>query len=436
MRGSKYIAGGLLLCALAALGTDLAAQTRRRHRVPIEESGIPPKVAEAEAAMEKQDYAAAEKLLREAVAADAKDHRAWFDLGYVLNATNRRDDAIAAYRTSVEAKPDVFEANLNLGLLLAAAGHPDAERFLRAATELRPSAQPEQGLARAWLSLGRLAQEKDAAGAAAAFRKAAELTPKDAEPHLYLGLVLEKQGDLAGAEQAFRTAAELTPDASEPLAGLIGVYIRAKRLDEAEAALQQYLAKNPSNRNARVQLARVHAAKGQHAEALREYEALLGGRPADPELARDLADLYAIAENWPRAAEYYAVLAQREPRNASFRHALGRALLKQRRYEEALPHLAAAVDLEPGNADAYGDLAIAASESKRYPLAIKALDARARYAPETPATYFLRATAYDHMKAFKDAAVHYRNFLAAANGQFPDQEWQARHRLLAIEPKR
>jgi Flp pilus assembly protein TadD len=436
MRASRHIAAGLMLCLALFAVADLAAQTRRRHRVPVEDSGIPPKVAEAETAMEKQDYAAAEKLLREAIAADAKDHRAWFDLGYVLNATNRRDDAIAAYRTSVETKPDVFEANLNLGLLLAAAGHPDAERFLRAATELKPSAQPEQGLARAWLSLGRLIQEKDLAGTAAAFRKAAELVPKDPEPQLSLGLVLEKQGDLAGAERAYHAAADLAPDASEPLAGLIGVYIRGKRLDEAEAALKQYLARDPANRSARAQLARLYAAKGAHAEALREYESLLAGQPAEPELARDLAALYAIAENWPKAAEYYAVLAQEEPRNADVRHSLGRALLKQRKYEEALPHLAAAVDLSPGNADAYGDLAIAASETKRYPLAIKALDARARHAPETPATYFLRATAYDHMKAFKDAAVHYRNFLAAANGQFPDQEWQARHRLLAIEPKR
>jgi Flp pilus assembly protein TadD len=436
MRESKLIAAGLLFCALGACAADLAAQTRRRHRVPVEGNGIAPKVAEAEAAMEKRDYTTAEKLLREAVIADGKDHRAWFDLGYVLTATDRRDEAIAAYRSSVAAKPDVFESNLNLGLLLAAAGHADAERFLRAATGLKPSAQSEQGTARAWLSLGRLIQEKDPAGAADAFRQAAELTPKDPEPQLSLGLALEKQGDLAGAEQAFRAAAELAPGSSEPLAGLIGVYIRAKRLDEAEAALKRYLAQDPANRNARLQLARLHAARGRHAEALREYESIFSGKPPDAEHLRDLAALYAVAENWPKASEYYGALAQQEPRNAEIRHSLGRALLKQRQFEEALPHLAAAVDLKPDNVDAYGDLAIAASESKRYALAIKALDARARYAPETPATYFLRATAYDHLKAFKDAAVHYRNFLAAAKGQFPDQEWQARHRLLAIEPRK
>jgi len=36
----------------------------------------------------------------------------------------------------------------------------------------------------------------------------------------------------------------------------------------------------------------------------------------------------------------------------------------------------------------------------------------------------------------KEAAASYHQFLAVANGQFPDQEWQARHRLIAIEPKK
>ena len=67
---------------------------------------------------------------------------------------------------------------------------------------------------------------------------------------------------------------------------------------------------------------------------------------------------------------------------------------------------------------------------------IKALDARAKLLPETPVGYFLRATAYDHLRDYKQAAVNYHRFLEAAKGQFPDQEWQARHRLIAIEPKK
>jgi hypothetical protein len=53
-----------------------------------------------------------------------------------------------------------------------------------------------------------------------------------------------------------------------------------------------------------------------------------------------------------------------------------------------------------------------------------------------PIGYFLRATAYDHLREYKPAAENYHRFLATATGQFPDQEWQARHRLIAIEPRK
>ena len=47
----------------------------------------------------------------------------------------------------------------------------------------------------------------------------------------------------------------------------------------------------------------------------------------------------------------------------------------------------------------------------------------------------LRATTFDHLKAIPQAVEYYQKFLAADGGKFPDQEWQARHRLIAIDPK-
>ncbi|MFZ0286735.1 MAG: hypothetical protein WAL32_16025, partial [Terriglobales bacterium] len=111
-------------------------------------------------------------------------------------------------------------------------------------------------------------------------------------------------------------------------------------------------------------------------------------------------------------------------------------LLKQRKFPEAEQECLAAVKLKPDLGEAYGDLAVAAVANKDYELAIKAADARARFLPEIPISYFLRASAYDHLREFKPAAQNYHKFLEVANGQFPDQEWQARHRLIAIEPKK
>jgi hypothetical protein len=35
-----------------------------------------------------------------------------------------------------------------------------------------------------------------------------------------------------------------------------------------------------------------------------------------------------------------------------------------------------------------------------------------------------------------DAITNYEKFLSVAEGKYPDQEWQAKHRLIAIDPKR
>ena len=95
-----------------------------------------------------------------------------------------------------------------------------------------------------------------------------------------------------------------------------------------------------------------------------------------------------------------------------------------------------AVKLKPDLGEAYGGLAFAAGENKDYPLVIRALDARAKFLPEVATTYFMRASAYDHLRDFKKASVNYHLFLDAAKGKYPDEEWQAKHRLIAIEPKK
>ncbi|MCI0353618.1 MAG: tetratricopeptide repeat protein [Acidobacteria bacterium] len=410
-----------------------AGETRRKHRV-AEEEATAPALLEAEVAIEKQDYATAERLLRSVVEAHPKDYRAWFNLGFVYNATHRSTDAVDAYRNSVSAQPDIFESNLNLGLLLAAQSNPEAEAFLRAATKLKPSAKANEGLARAWISLARVLEATKPQDALAAYREAATLQPADAEPYLSAGLLFERQNDFPAAEQEFRRAAELDPKSAEAVAGLVNVYMRSKRLAEAETALRQYLQLNPAPQ-ARVQLGRVLVAQGKNEEGLAELKAGLESSPNDVGALRELAQLSLAAKSYEQAASYYGRLAEAEPRNPEYRHGLGASLIKLGRHPEAEQQLTVAVSLKADLPEAYADLAIAAYENKNYPVTIKALDARARYQPETPKTYFLRATAYDHLRAHKEAAQNYRQFLAMANGEYPTQEWQARNRLKAIDPE-
>ncbi len=414
---------------------EMTGETRRKHRV-AEEEPTAPAVLEAEVALEKQDYATAERLLKGVVAENPKDYRAWFVLGFVYNATERPADAVAAYRQSVAAQPNIFESNLNLGLLLASQSSPEAETFLRAATKLKPSAKANEGLARAWISLARVLEPSKPQEALAAYREAAALQPNDAEPHLSAGLLHERQGDFPAAELEFRQAAEMDPKSAEAIAGLANVYMRAKRLPEAEAALRQFLLLNPGSAPARVQLGRVLVAQGKNEEGLAEITAGLEAAPGDVTALQELAQLSFAAKNYEQAASYYQKLVESQPRSAEYRHGLGASLMKLGRYPQAEQQLIAAVSLKVDMPEAYIDLATTAYENKNYAVTIQALDARARYQPDTPKTYFLRATAYDHLRAHKEAAQNYKQFLALAKGEYPTQEFQARNRLKAIDPER
>jgi tetratricopeptide (TPR) repeat protein len=396
----------------------------------------PTEISRAEEAIQKNDFAAAEPLLKKAIQRDPKNYQAWFDLGFVYNRLGRRDESIHAYRQSVAAKPDVFESNLNLGLMLARSNSPEAEPFLRAAAKLKPTAHVEEGQARAWLSLGHLLENTKLDEALDAYQKAAGLTPKDPEPHLSAGLLRERRKDFTGAEADYKQVLVLDPRSNEAVIGLTNIYMKSGRMAEAEPLLRQLSAERPDDAGLHLQLGRVLAAQGKKDEAITEIQSALKLSPSDSETQRDLADMLKESGKLPDAEKTYRDLVKSSPNDAELHHSLGEILLKQRNFSEAEQEFRTAVRLKPDFGAAYGSLAIAADENKNYPLAIQALEVRDKLLPPTTVGYFMRATAYDHLHDFKQASVYYHLFLDAAKGQYPDQEWQARHRLIAIEPKK
>ena len=138
----------------------------------------------------------------------------------------------------------MFESNLNLGLQLAKAGSPDAEQFLRAATQLKPTSHVAEGQARAWLSLAHVLEATKPDEAIAAYRQAARLQPKDPEPHLAAGLLLEKEEKFADAEQEYKQALALEPS-TDAVTGLANIYMRGRRFPEAEAELRKLVTARP-----------------------------------------------------------------------------------------------------------------------------------------------------------------------------------------------
>ncbi len=396
----------------------------------------PSAIVRAEAAMDQQQWPEAEAILRKMVAADPKDARAWFDLGYVSHAQQKYSDAISAYRGAVGAQPSSFECNLNLGLMLAHENQQDASKYLEAATQLKPTGEhPQKSLSRAWAALAQVQAAKAPERALDSWSHAVTLAPDDVQSRLAFGDALEKAGDIAGAEREFRKANELSPNSTEALAALSNLFMRNQRLPEAERVLSELVAKAPKDESGHLQLGRVLSAEKKDAEAAAELQKAIKIRPEDWDAIRELAFVQERNKQYAAAESHYRALLTRFPKDAEVHNGLGSVLLRQLKYAEAQNEFLICIRLKPDWGEAYGQLALAASGNKDYSLAIKALDERKKLMPELPSSYFLRATCYDHMRQFAEAVVNYKAFLAASNGQFPDDEWKARHRLVAIEPE-
>jgi Flp pilus assembly protein TadD len=413
----------------------LAASLFAQKTVPHASAKNSPDIAQAEAAMDQQQWPEAEAILRKLAAANPKDARAWFDLGYVMHAQGNYPEAITAYRGAVSAQPDSFECNLNLGLMLAHEKHPEAARYLEKATRLKPTGtHPQESLAHAWAALAEL-NANDQKSALDAWARAVELSPADSQLRLAYGTALETSGDVTGAERELRKAVELQPNSADALAAIANLYMRGKRFPEAEDTLLRLVSLAPGDESAHLQLGRVLSAEKKYEAATAELQKALAMKSDDWEAMRELAFAQERLKQWTPAETQYRRLLTQFPNDADLHNGLGSVLLPQLKYAEARDEFLHCVKLKPQWGEAYGQLALAASGNKEYELAIKSLDERKKLLPELPSSLFLRATCYDHLRMGAEAVESYKAFLAVSNGQFPNEEWEARHRLIAIEPE-
>src|ERR1700726_1852435 len=278
-RVKRPLANAILLIALATCTFAQTHTTIRHYKERIDDT--PPEIAQAEDAIQKNDFTAAETLLKKAIDKDPKNYQAWFDLGFVLNRLGRVEDSIHAYRQSVAAKPEVFETNLNLGLMLVRFNSPEAERYLRAATALKPTDHVEEGQARAWLALAHLEENTKPEDAFAAYRKASELTPKDPEPHRSAGLLHERQKEFSDAEIEYKQVLTLDPHSIEAAIGLTNLYMKSGRLGDAEPLLRRLDSERPDDAGLHLQLGRVLDAEGKKDNAIAELQTALKLGPTD-----------------------------------------------------------------------------------------------------------------------------------------------------------
>src|SRR5580765_8873524 len=90
-------------------------------------------------ALEQNKYQEAADLFAKAVAADPNDYAANFHLALSYSLLGKPAEAIPVYKTVLNLKPGLYEAELNLGILLVGQKQAsEAIPLLQAASEKKP----------------------------------------------------------------------------------------------------------------------------------------------------------------------------------------------------------------------------------------------------------------------------------------------------------
>jgi predicted Zn-dependent protease len=402
---------------------------------PSKPAGIAPALAAAEDRIESHDYEGARLPLLGYLQQHPEDARAFFDLGFVEDSTGQQDAAERDYGKAIAANPKQFESHAALGLLFAQTGRADrALPELRTASQLEPASHDPAAKAQVWRSLAQLQLATDPAAAKQSLLKALQLTPgSDTAADLVLtGQIAEANDDPEDAGTAYKRALAKDPTSAGATSGLAHLLLQEKKPQEAEPLLRAALAKHPQDAGLTAQLATALSAEGNVAEATTTLEKLHQLQPANTDVTGMLADIYLRNGAADKAAPLLAEAVQNAPNNAGLLIGYGQSLIYTKQFAAAVPVLERAATADPHNEEAWGGLAFAHSQLHQDAEVLKDLSARQKITPDTPETLFLWATSYDNLHQMKQAAEYYERFLADAHGKYPNEEWQAKHRLVAL----
>lgn len=292
---------------------------------------------EAAQAQQRGDLALAASKYQEVIRLDSSVVAAHANLGVVLVALRRYDEAIMQYHIALAEAPGNAELVLNLGLAYFKKGdfagaaaqfaslHKENPGDIRSATLLANCLGPlglasqavtlleplekentdnldlEWALGNALIQTGRsldglqrVQKVADKGNNAEAYQLAANLSigltffdqarrdaeavlrlnPNAAKAHVVLGMIDDFAGNEKDAQEEYRKALQIDPKDNQARLQLANAYLIDRKLDEARKEVDRSLAIEPGSLAARYELARIERAQGNLQAALKELESI------------------------------------------------------------------------------------------------------------------------------------------------------------------
>jgi tetratricopeptide (TPR) repeat protein len=439
-RTSHFVASlfpAVIFLAMPAMTpVSLHAQSQRKsHAKPATQSPSQPRedplaplLQQAKESIDKNDFAAALEPLQKYLAERPDDPFAHFQLGYAYAGLERWEEAKSEFSRTIAVDPKMAPAHLNLGLVLMETDPAGAAEAFRHAADLQPTESRSRYLTGYALEhVGKFAE------AGEQYRAALAISPKDYEYQFALGRVLLRANDAAGAEEHFREAVAVRGDSAPARLGLANALLAQKKYEPGADALAEYLKLNPSDRAERFERASALMDLDRLDDALAELDRAETGVAPSLDGLKMRADIYLHQNKWKEASVTLTEAIRQSPDDQQLLAWLGHAKIELHDYPAAINILGNVVAKNPQDADASRELVNAFFLHEDYAATIGAMDRLGKLETPRPASWFVRAICYDKLSRKAEAIEAYQKFLELDNGQNETQDFQARRRAYTLQ---
>jgi tetratricopeptide (TPR) repeat protein len=265
----------------------------------------------------------AEKLLRESVGRNRSLSKAWNDLGELLRAEQRWEEARGAFLHVLEDSPDDSRAVAGLAATLEAQGKAaEALRYYQEAV-LRGSASPDMLTAMAAIYRD---QEKPQAAESAVLQAIQQL-PDNPDLMSYLGHLQQSAGKTREALESYSAALRLDPQKVEALTGQARSLLQQGDIRGALASLNLARSLEPDNTGILKELILAYEQAADAKSAESGCRECLKINPEDPECREQLAALRMAARDYQESAAHFRFILDKGTASRSVLNGLAFSLM-------------------------------------------------------------------------------------------------------------
>jgi tetratricopeptide (TPR) repeat protein len=275
------------------------------------------KLDEVWAAIEKEDYGKALKLLAALQESQKGSAAYWFSVGFVQAKLGNHELAIDAWRNVIKIDPSDETSFFNLGYSYQEVGrHRDAIAAYKSALALKPD--DTSALFNTGTAHGKLGEYDQAI---ASFKSVIAIEPDNARAYFFMGLAYSQSNQSDEAVRSFKTAVTLDENNAESYYWMGVELRRLRKYDEAIQACRSAIRLNSDHAAAYTNMGRCYLSLRNNREATRALETAIRIDPKSAGTHLYLGMCYIDANQLTKGSDHLRRAVELDPNGQTGRSA-------------------------------------------------------------------------------------------------------------------